>query len=161
MLSSSNEIIVLFSLTVCEYSTIYYISCTHSISSKGNNVFIREYTKRTPALCESRFHALGKLGLIKGGFFFSHCEISDMMGLTAILPPNLPHTILSEIRPPTCWAHPSLLTEPRKQTPLSSSPSDSCRKSCSNSKHVSNHKTWCGKLSSLWLGIFFSILTFV
>lgn len=58
--------------------------------------------KNILTLCESRFCALGKLGLINDRFYFSRCEIPSVIDVTAILLLNLPHTILSEIRPPTC-----------------------------------------------------------
>lgn len=85
-----------------------------------------------------------------------------MKDLTATLPFNLPHTILSEIRPPTCWAHPSLLTELRKQTPLSSSSSsDSCKEShvaIQNMSHIIKHDVENFLVSNF--EIFFSILMF-
>lgn len=150
MLSSWNKIMVLFSLIV--YSTIYYVSYINRILPKGNNIFIRKYTrKETSTLCESRFCTLGNIGLIKEGFYLSHCEISNMMDLTAMFLLRLSHTILSESilllieLTQAYWLSPE--NRLHSPPPLLTH----AKKSCSNSKHVSNHKTQCGKLSSLWL----------
>lgn len=68
-----------------------------------------------------------ELGLIKKGFYFSHCEIPNMMDLTAFpLPHFPPHSSLWDLSP---------LVEPPKpieasqgnRLPLSSSSSDSCQ----------------------------------
>lgn len=54
------------------YSTIYYISYINRILPKGNNIFIRKYTrKETSTLCESRLCTLGNLGLIQRKDFTS------------------------------------------------------------------------------------------
>lgn len=94
----------------------------------SNNILVKEFTVKKTILQNDRYCALGKHALKKVRFYFSHCEISNMMDMTAFYALDLLHTILSEIHPPTYRAHPSLLMEPGKQTPLSSSSSDSCHK---------------------------------